>query len=128
MNDQSVLYTLLGQQLPWAFALVYFQNYLKKQKWFPWLTYESTRMNHVISVLLTGLATLGVHTVHTGSFLAGGSLTITWPALAVVFAGLGHWLQQWIMTKVAYTALQSKLNPVPQQAPAAVVEVPAPKA
>lgn len=112
----------LDQQLPLGLVLVFIQNWAKQQGWIPWLTYNSTRMNHAVSIILTGLATFGLHTSHTGSFVSGGSLLITWPAGTVILAGLWHWIQQYAVTKGLYTGLASQLNPPAAQQPAAVIE------
>jgi len=112
----------LDQQLPLGLILVFIQNWAKQQKWMPWLTYQTTRTNHLVSILLTGLATLGLHTSHTGSFVQGGSLLITWPAGTVLIAGLWHWAQQYAVTKGLYTGLSNQLNPPAAQQATAVVE------
>lgn len=121
MNDTI---SLLGQQVPIALVLVFLQNWLKQQKWFPLLTYQSARMNHLAAIILSGLATVGIHETHTGSMLAGGTLTIVVPPITVVLAGAWHWLQQYIVTKTGYVLLQSQLNPPAAQQPTPVVVVP----
>jgi hypothetical protein len=123
----SDLASLLAQQLPWALMLVYFQNWLKAQSWFPLLTYESKRMNHYFSIVMSGLTTLGITITHTGNPMTGGTVIISLPSMAALVSGLGHWLTQYIMTKTAYTALQSQLNPPSQQQPTPVVVMPASK-
>lgn len=113
---------LLGQQLPIGLVLVFVQNFLKQQRWFPWLTYQSTRANHAFSILATGLATFGLHVSHTGSFSQGGSILLTFPAGSVILAGLWHWIQQYAVTKGLYVGLSQQLNPPAAQQPAAVIE------
>lgn len=120
--------SILGQQIPVALILVYLQNWIKKQTFFPWLTYESSRLNHLASIALAGIGTFGIAVAHTGSFSAGGTLIITFPSSAVLVTSLYHWLTQYIMSKTAYTALQSQLNPATQQQPTPVVLMPGSKA
>ena len=121
MNDAI---SILGQQIPVALVLVYFQNFLKRQKWFPLITYQSTKMNHAFAIIASGVATFGFHFAHTGSITTGGTFTIAFPSLAVLLASLWHWLTQYILAKTGYTALQSQLNPPGAQQPSPVVVVP----
>jgi len=105
VNDQTL--NILGQQVPIALLLVVFQDWVKRQSWFPWLTYEKDRANRVFALVATGLATVGIHmNLNT----VGHTLTITWPALPVFLLGLWHWAQQYVLTKVSYKALQPRLN------------------
>lgn len=103
MNDQI---SILGQQIPLALLLVFFQNWLKNQKWFPWLTHEAAQANHLFSIVATALVTVGIHiTLNT----AGHTLTITWPTLSVFLMGLWHWAQQYVFTKFTYKIIQPQL-------------------
>jgi len=124
MNDTI---TLLGQQVPVALLLVYFQNWAKKQSWFPWLTYESKRANHLAAIALSGLATIGISVSHTGGPVNGGTIILHMPPLAVLITSLYHWLQQYILTKTSYSVLQTQLNPITSQPPIPVVVVPGSK-
>lgn len=126
MNPQDTI-SILGQQIPVALVLVYLQNWIKKQSYFPWLTYESKNLNHFVSIALAGVATLGIAVSHTGSIAAGGTLIITFPSGAVFLTSVYHWVTQYIMSKTAYTALQSQLNPATQQQPMPVVLMPGSK-
>lgn len=127
MQGNSEIVNLLAQQLPWALVLVYFQNFLKKQDWFPLLTYQTSRMNHLFAIVMSGAATLGITITHTGNPMAGGTVVIALPSMATLVTGLGHWLTQYIMAKTAYTALQNKLTPPAEQQPMPVVVVPGSK-
>lgn len=109
MNDTI---NILGQQVPVALLLVYLQNWLKKQSWFPWVDYKSTRLNHLLAAGLAGLATLGVHESHTGSVMTGGVITIVMPPLTTLLVGVWHWVTQHLITKAMYDGwLQQKLSP-----------------
>ena len=123
--DNNIL-TLFGQQIPLGLVLVFVQNWLKKQSWFPLISYDSARANHLFSIVLTGLTTIGIHIAHTGSFSAGGTISITLPPAMVILYGIWHWIQQYIVTKTSYAFLQDKLNPVKAQQPSAVTQVPDP--
>ena len=115
--------SLLGQQVPVALVLVYLQNWLKQQRWFPWLTYQSAKANHLFAIIASGVGTFGIHFAHTGTVSNGGTFTIAFPPLAVLAVALWHWATQYIFSKTAYTALQSQLNPVKAQQAQAVTEV-----
>lgn len=119
--------SLLGQQVSVGLVLVYLQNWLKKTKFFPWLSYESTKLNHVVAVVLAGLATWGISISHTGSVMAGGTLTISLPALPMLATTAWHWGTQYVFSKTAYTVLQTQLNPATQQTPTPVVVMPGSK-
>jgi len=106
MQQETI--TILGQQVPLALLLVIFQDWLKKQKWFPLVNYEREKANRYFALVSTGLATIGVHmTLNT----EGHSLTIVWPTMPVLIAGIWHWVQQYVLTKVSYKVLQTKLAP-----------------
>ena len=112
---------ILPIQLTAGLVLVFFQNWLKQSKWFSLITYETTRANHLFAIALAVLATVGIHFTWVAS---AGSLTITglnWSAMAAAF---WPYLQQYIVTKTAYVALRSNLNPATAQVPSAVVVMP----
>jgi hypothetical protein len=124
MTTETV--SILGQQIPVALVIVYLQNWIKKSD-IPWLTYESSRLNHIASILLSGIGTFGLAIAHTGSFAAGGTLIITFPSSTVFFTSLWHWLSQYILTKTGYHLLQPQLNPSTEQTPQPVVVMPGSK-
>ena len=101
--------SLLGTQATSALMTVFFINWLKKLESVPWVNYQSSRVSHLLSIVISGLATIGIHV----SF-ANGTLTVTGLTLATIIPGLWHWAQQYIMTKGWYTMLQSRLGPPPQ--------------
>lgn len=110
--------SLVTQQIPIGLILVFVQNWLKQQKWFPFINYSTARANHIVSIITTGLATLGVHFSYSS---VDHSLLITGLAWSTVFAGAWHWLQQYAITKGLYTGLAPQLNPPSAQAVQPVV-------
>src|SRR5690242_18683748 len=100
-NSASInaLTQFLTQQVPSGVLLVFLQDWLKRQKWFPWVNYEAGKANHFLAIALTGLTSVGIHVTHTGTFTQGGAVLIAWPASTVLFAGLWHWAQQYGITK-----------------------------
>jgi hypothetical protein len=122
MNVDTI--NLMGQQIPVAILLVYLQNWLKKQSWFPLLSYESSgRLNNIAAVILSGLGTLGVSVSHTGGPLTGGIVSFAIPALPIMLTGVWHWMTQYAWSKLTYHQLQDKLNPVSTLPPIPVVPV-----
>ena len=120
MNDHNDFAALLVQQVPFSLVLVFFQNWLKQQKWFPVLNFEATklnaRLNHWFAIIASGAATLGIHFTFNSE---RHELLITGLSLATIGAGAWHWLTQYILTKASYTALKGQLNP---QQPAPMIE------
>lgn len=108
----------ITQQIPAALVLIFLQNWLKQQKWFPWINYQTAKANHAFSVMTTGMATLGVHFTYSST---DHSLLITGLSTSAVVAAGWHWIQQYAWTKGLYTGLQSQLNPPSAQQPVAVV-------
>ena len=101
---------LLGAKATAALVIVYFLNWLKKSKWFPWVTYTSGRINHLIAVLLTAVGTIGIHASFnhdTHTLVISG---LYWNSIG---SGLWAWCQQYVLTKVGYHALQSKMAAEP---------------
>lgn len=111
--------SVLVQQGTLGLAWVFLQNWLKQQKWFPWVNYDSPKWNHYFAVITSGLTTLGIS--YTWS-AANHSLTITGLSLVTISHGLNSWLQQYLITKTGYTVLAGQLNPPAAQQPQAVVE------
>jgi hypothetical protein len=110
----------VAQQIPISLLLIFVQNWLKQQKWFPVIGYDTAKANHLFSILTTGLATLGVHFAYSS---VDHSLTITGLSLAAIGTAAWHWLQQYALTKGLYTGLQNQLNPTAAQQPTAVAPV-----
>ena len=67
---------LIGQQIPLGLVLVFLQNWLKQQKWFPWLNYQSVHMNHAFAILTSGLATFGLLGLFLGPVIMAALLTV----------------------------------------------------
>jgi len=110
MNENTLSDTQI--QLALAVALVYAQNWLKQQSWFPWITYEksniSARLNNFFSLIVTGAAALGIHFVFNHQT---HELVISGLQLSSLGAFVWRWLVGYLGSKVTYTALKDKLSP-----------------
>jgi hypothetical protein len=112
---------LIAQQGVIGLMLVFVQNWLKQQKWLPFIDYKTTKVNHLVALATTGAATLGIHAQWSA---ANHTLLITGLAWQTVLTAAYHWLQQFAITKGLYTGLQGQLNPPVAQMPTAVVPAP----
>lgn len=111
MTADSTTTGLLVNQAMISAMIAYGIEFLKKTKYFPWITAESAKLNRGLAVAVTGLAAAGIHMTY-----AGGILTITgltWWSLA---HGLWDWVRSFLVTQVAYDGL---IAPNQKPAPAA---------
>lgn len=109
----ETLTQLLGAKATTALVIVYFINWLKHSKWFPFITRETTRLNHLLAVALTGAGAIGIHATFSHDT---HTLVISGLSLASILPAAANWCQQYVMTKVGYNLLQSRLSesiPVP---------------
>lgn len=101
---------VIAQQVPLALLLVFVQNWLRNQPWFPILTQDKTRLqsrlNHIFAIVASGAATVGVHFTLNAT---QHQLIIDWPTTTVFLTGLWHWITQYLLAKTSYHALADKL-------------------
>lgn len=105
MDSQSLV-ALFGNKAIMSLMIIYLMNWLKGSKLFPWFTFETQRLNHLLAILLTGFASLGIHFVwdsHAHSLMIQGLMWST------ILPALWHWVQQYVLTKAGYHLLQDKL-------------------
>jgi protein-S-isoprenylcysteine O-methyltransferase Ste14 len=85
----------VGTQVAVAAIISFVVGQLKKASWFPWLTAETSKLNRIVAIVLSGLASVGVHF----QWSAGThSLLITGLSLATIGLGVWHWAVQAIYT------------------------------
>ena len=84
----------LSYQAGLAMAAVYLIQWLKGANWFPWLTRHTDLANKVVSFVLALFTAAGIEWHTTGTAMTGGSITITYPALSVVFTGVIRFITQ----------------------------------
>lgn len=82
-----------GTQMAVAGIISLVLGWLKKSKYFPWITAESSKVNRAAMIVLSGLATLGIHFSYSA-----GTLLISGLSLATIGAGLWHWTVQAFVT------------------------------
>lgn len=95
-----------------AAVVVYFQRALKGFKWYknfvdalPGADKWAHRLFAAIGALV---AAVGIHVTFTGSILAGGTFTGTYPDLWTMLHGLGEWIRLYIFQQLAYDATKDK--------------------
>jgi hypothetical protein len=86
---------ILSSQVTAAAVVSFLIAFLKKQSWFPWLTTETDKLNRVVAIVLSGLASVGIHASFNH---AAGQLVITGLTLTSVAQGLWHWGTQFALT------------------------------
>lgn len=82
-----------------AAVVVYLMQMLKRAQWFPWLTMETAKMNHVVAVVAAGVSALGVHFAFSSS---EGTLLITGLNASTIAHTAWHWANQYALQRVTY--------------------------
>lgn len=73
---------VLAGQIPVAFWVVWFMEHLKKSKYCSWVnTVNSGNINRVLGMLGALFSSAGINWAIQGTVLAGGTITITLPAI-----------------------------------------------
>ena|ERR1700678_2105555 len=104
---------------------VYFMQWLKGAKWFPWLTKETAKLNRGASVVLAAITAWGISYKWSPQHASGvlGVLSVSIPTLAVFSMGAWHWAVQFVSQETIYRAtstfqiLQDVLAKAPQASP-----------
>lgn len=102
--------TALTDQATIALYTTLIFQFLKKSKWFPWLTLESQNLNRIVGVVLAFAAAIGVSATFDQT---AGQLTITGLTLVGLFHGTVRFLQQWAFQQGAYKLIVAP--PMPGQ-------------
>lgn len=88
-----------GSQVTLALAVSFVLQWLKKQTWFPWLSFETEKVNRLVSVFISIVAGFGVYFVFDH---ATGVLTISGLTLANLMHALSHAGEQFMLQHAAY--------------------------
>lgn len=85
----------MQENLAAAAIITFLIGVLKKASWFPWLSSETAKVNRIAAIVLSGVATLGIHLTFNRQ---AGSLVITGLTLNTILVGGYHWLIQFVYT------------------------------
>lgn len=91
---------LILSQITVSAVIVWGLQALKAAKWATWVTNETEKLNTVVAVIASGLASAGVH--WTGSWHEGWVVTI--PSGVALLVGLWHWLQSYAVQQTIFRA------------------------
>lgn len=90
-------------QLGLAALVAFVIQWAKNSSWFPWLTTETDKVNRAVAVLLSGLASFGIHATWNGT---NHSLLIEGLGLSTILPALWHWFVQFLYTHGIYKSAQ----------------------
>jgi hypothetical protein len=119
-----------GTSLAAAAVIAYVIQLMKNSNWkiFGWISRETPTVTRLVAVVLSGIATIGIHATFNG-----GTLVVTGLSATVVLAGLWKWGVQFAYThgwfkatsqsdellKLLRQLLDAKLNQSPAPLPIA---------
>ncbi len=86
---------IISSQVTAAAVVSFLIAFLKKQSWFPWLTTETSKLNRFVAIVLSGAASVGIHTSFNHQT---GVLIISGLTLTSVLAFAWHWITQFALT------------------------------
>lgn len=104
--------THVPEQVMWALAMSYVMQFLKKQKWFPLLTPESTANVQAFFGFIVAMATAaGIHIAVTGNMLDGSGLSFSVTGLTIdAIKDVGF---QWVSQQAWYDGLVKSRQTMP---------------
>jgi|HubBroStandDraft_6_1064221.scaffolds.fasta_scaffold671645_2 hypothetical protein len=84
-----------GSSLAAAAVIAYIISMMKNSNWkiFAWISGETPKVNRAVAVVLSGIATVGIHAT-----FAKGTLVVTGLSATVILTGLWHWGVQFAYT------------------------------
>jgi len=91
MNEANILYSHLTAGAIFAYLMSHLQQWQK----LPWINKDSKRINALVRLAMSGVATLGIHWTWAGSWGAGRTLTISIPAASVLLHTAFTWFGQY---------------------------------
>ena len=93
--DQSFLANQIGASA----LIVYLMQLVKSWSKVPWITTETEKVNRIASILLSGLAAIGIHAHYDG---VAQTLTFTGVGLTAILTGLWNWAVSYAITHGFY--------------------------
>lgn len=84
-----------GSSLAAAALIAYVIGLMKNSNWriFAWVSGETPKLNRAVAFVLSGFASVGIHT-----HFSAGTLTVTGLTLTVIATGIWHWVVQFAYT------------------------------
>lgn len=93
---------LISSQLAFGYISSFALQWLKKQKWFPWVNMDSSQVNRFAAALTAFVVSAGV-SWHFDS--SAGTLVIAGLTLSNVWSAFIAWVQQFAFQQGAYKML-----------------------
>lgn len=111
MVEPNILYTHITAAALFAYLLQLAQNSQK----IPWIRKDTTKLTTILRIVLSGIATLGIHWTWSGTWTEGRSIMIVIPALSVLAHTVWNWGGQYAMQyfgeKVMDVGQTSRIDP-----------------
>jgi hypothetical protein len=101
----STLSSLVATQVTVSALIVYALEYLKKAKWFPWLTMDTKSLNRLVGALLAALAAVGIHAEFNAQ---AGTLLVTGLTAWGLMHAFFDLARSWVFQQVIYDAVLDK--------------------
>jgi hypothetical protein len=92
----------LTQQLALSAAIVWLLERLKGWPACRWIAADTDQLNRRLAVVCAFVSALGLSAQVSGTFAAGGTLTITWPSLAQLYEAGTRFVAQVAMQELVY--------------------------
>ncbi len=104
---------VLTQHLAYGALSTYAIEFLKKAKWFPFLTDNSAALSRVCSVVASVVSSAGITAAATGhlSFDTGTTVTLVIPSISVMVTVALHSVGQFVIQQGVYHGLVKKADP-----------------
>jgi hypothetical protein len=106
MNEST-----LTHQLAISACIVWALERCKRWPAFRWVAVDSDRVNRLVSVCAALCTAVGLQASMSGSFHAGGTITITWPSLAQMGDAGAHFVAQLVMQEMVYRGVVKGKSP-----------------
>ena len=111
----------MQSQIGLGLLVVFVLQWLKGQKWFPFVSFDSQRINRIIGIVVAAAASWGI----VGTFDYGtGTLNITGLTPDHLWSWAQHAGYQWLIQQAAYRGIVAPALPGAQQATRRELEAP----
>jgi hypothetical protein len=91
--ETNILYTHITAAALFAYLMDHLQRWGK----IPWINRETTKLNTGIRLVLSFLATVGIHWTWGGTWTEGRQIVVAIPAIGVLGHALWNWAGQFAM-------------------------------